>query len=92
MLAALPQRPQQEIAGPWDKYEAATTAEARLAKGLDKPGTILQHIQGKNPAGFDYRYNLHYGRDYTEGHPLVAAIREIPDQETERRARDAEAR
>lgn len=92
LLAPLPMRLQDEITGLWDEYEAAETAEARLAKGLDKLETILQHIQGKNPDDFDYRYNLHYGRDYTEGLPLIAAVREILDQETEARARAAEAR
>lgn len=92
LLDPLPARLRDEIAGLWDEYEAAETAEARLAKGLDKLETILQHIQGKNPDDFDYRYNLHYGRDYTAEHPLIAAIREILDQETERRALEAEAR
>lgn len=92
LLAPLPQRLRQEIAGLRDEYEAAATAEARLAKGLDKLETILQHIQGTNPAGFDYRYNLHDGRDHTGADPLIAAIREILDEDTERRALEAEAR
>lgn len=92
LLAPLPERLQQEITGLWDEYEAAETPEARLAKGLDKLETILQHIQGKNPDDFDYRYNLHYGRDYTTEHPLIAAVRDILDQETEQRAREVEAR
>ena len=31
----------------WDAYEAAASPEARLAKGLDKLETILQHTQGE---------------------------------------------
>lgn len=61
--------------------------EARLAKALDKLETILQHTQGRNPADFDYRFNLTYGRQYTEGHPVLAAVRALLDDETERRAR-----
>ena len=73
----------------WDEYESATTREARIAKALDKLETILQHTQGANPPGFDYRFNLGYGREHTESPPLIAAIREILDRETEERAREA---
>ncbi|MGB5246320.1 MAG: HD domain-containing protein [Woeseia sp.] len=92
LLRPLPTRLQREITSLWDEYEAAETPEARLAKGLDKLETILQHIQGENPDDFDYRYNLHYGRDYTTDHPLIAAVRDILDVETERRAQEAEQR
>ena len=91
LLEPLPQRLQDEIAGLWDEYERAETAEARLAKGMDKLETILQHIQGKNPDDFDYRFNLHYGQRYTADNPLTAAIREMLDVETEQRAREVEA-
>lgn len=60
--------------------------KARLAKALGKLETILQHIQGDNPPDFDYRFNLEYGRRYTEGDPLLARIRGILDEETEVRA------
>jgi len=76
----------------WDEYEAGKTVEARLAKGLDKLETILQHTQGKNPDRFDYRFNLTYGREYTDGHPLLVALRELLDAETTRRAEAAEPR
>lgn len=91
LLEPLPARLRDEIAALWDEYEAAVTPEARLAKGLDKLETILQHTQGKNPDDFDYRFNLGYGRNYTTGEPLIAALREILDEETERRAREADA-
>jgi putative hydrolase of HD superfamily len=81
-----------EITALWDEYESAQTNEARLAKALDKLETILQHTQGKNPASFDYRFNLDYGREYTMSPPLIAAIREILDQETEDKARAREER
>ena len=45
--------------------------EAKLAKGLDKLETILQHTQGKNPADFDYAFNLAYGRRYTAEDPVL---------------------
>jgi len=79
-----------EIVELWDEYEAATTPEARLAKALDKLETILQHTQGDNPPGFDYRFNLGYGREYTAGDPLIEAMRRILDEETERRAEEEE--
>ena len=91
LLAPLPAAQRDEITALWDEYEAARTPEARLAKALDKLETILQHTQGRNPADFDYRFNLGYGRQYTGDHPLLAAVRAILDDETERRAREGEA-
>lgn len=90
LLAPLPERIRVEITALWDEYEGATSPEARLAKALDKLETILQHNQGRNPSGFDYRFNLEYGARYTEEPPLIASIRAEMDQETERRAREAE--
>ena len=86
LLAPLPAALRDEIAGLWDEYEAATSREAKLAKALDKLETIMQHNQGKNPPDFDYRFNLGYGRQYTGGEPLIVAVREILDKETEERA------
>lgn len=92
LLAPLPAALQNEIAALWDDYEAASTPEARLAKALDKLETILQHTQGRNPSDFDYRFNLTYGRQFTGDHPVLAAVRAILDEETERRARESERR
>ena len=78
-----------ELVALWDEYEAAFTPEARVAKGLDKLETIMQHNQGRNPAGFDYAFNLGYGRSYTTDDPRLAAIRALLDRDTEQRARDA---
>jgi putative hydrolases of HD superfamily len=86
LLEPLPAALKSEIASLWDEYEAAQSAEAKLAKALDKLETIMQHTQGKNPPAFDYRFNLAYGREHTADHPLIAAIRAILDAETERRA------
>ena len=84
----LPAAARAEILGLWEEYEATTTREARLAKGLDKLETILQHSQGRNPPGFDLAYNLDYGRAETAVEPLLARLRESLDAAT--RARIAE--
>jgi len=89
LTAPLPPALRDEIVALWDEYEAARTREARLAKGLDKLETILQHTQGRNPADFDYDFNLGYGRRYTETDPLLAALRDRLDEATRRRAEDA---
>jgi 5'-deoxynucleotidase YfbR-like HD superfamily hydrolase len=86
LVAPLPQSLHDDIVGLWDEYEAAETPTAKLAKGLDKLETILQHTQGRNPPGFDYRFNLGYGREHTERPPLIATIRDILDRATEERA------
>src|SRR5690349_15210734 len=90
LLAPLPLAQQSEILALWDEYEAAASPEARLAKGLDKLETILQHTQGKNPADFDYRFNLGYGRQHTDHHPVLSHLRQILDDATEARARSAD--
>jgi putative hydrolase of HD superfamily len=86
LLGPLPARRQQEIVSLWDEYEAAATAEARLAKALDKLETILQHTQGRNPPDFDYRFNLTYGRQHTASPALIALLRAMLDRATEARA------
>jgi putative hydrolase of HD superfamily len=86
LLEPLPTARQLEFTTLWDEYEAAATPEARLVKALDKLETILQHNQGKNPADFDYAFNLDYGRQYTGGHPVIVELRRLLDEETERSA------
>lgn len=86
LLRPLAERQRAEILALWDEYDAARTPEARLAKALDKLETILQHTQGDNPPGFDYRFNLGYGREHTAHPPLIAAMRAVLDQATEDRA------
>ena len=87
LLQPLPDSLRDEITALWDEYEAAASPEARLAKGLDKLETILQHTQGANPPDFDYRFNLGYGRQYTADHPVLVELRRVLDEETESRAR-----
>jgi len=91
LTASLPRALQDEILELWDEYEATSSPEAKLAKGLDKLETILQHTQGKNPADFDYAFNLAYGQRYTAADPVLAALRARLDQETARRAKDPRA-
>lgn len=90
LLQPLPQAQQAEILGLWDEYESAASPEARLAKGLDKLETILQHTQGTNPPDFDYRFNIGYGRQHTDHHPVLVELRRILDEATESRARNAD--
>jgi putative hydrolase of HD superfamily len=90
LLAPLPPSVRADIVSLWDDYESGGSREARLAKGLDKLETILQHTQGRNPADFDYRFNLGYGRSHTGHDPLLAEIRERLDADTVRRAEEAE--
>ena len=93
LIAPLPPALRQEITELWDEYEAAGSPEAKVAKGLDKLETILQHNQGKNPANFDYAFNLDYGQRYTAADPIMSALRERLDKETARRAKnEAEGR
>ena len=86
LVAPLPAATASEIVQLWDEYEAATTSEAKLAKALDTLETIMQHTQGENPADFDYRFNLAYGRSDTRGHPVITALRDVLDADTESRA------
>jgi putative hydrolase of HD superfamily len=84
LIAPLPPALRQEIVDLWDEYEAAGSPEAKIAKGLDKLETILQHNQGKNPANFDYAFNLEYGLRYTGADPIMSALRQRLDEETAR--------
>lgn len=86
LVEALPEELRAEFVSLWDEYEAGDSTEARAAKALDKVETILQHIQGRNPEGFDYDFNLEYGKAYTSKVPIAAAIRELLDIETKARA------
>ena len=88
LIAPLPPALRREIIELWDEYEAAGSPEAKVAKGLDKLETILQHNQGKNPANFDYAFNLDSGQRFTAADPIMSALRERLDEETARRAKD----
>jgi putative hydrolase of HD superfamily len=89
LMQTLPQPLFESFLGLWDEYENASSAEARIVKGLDKLETILQHNQGQNPADFDYGFNLGYGQKHMAAHPLLGQIRALLDAGT--RARQAQA-
>ena len=72
----------------WEDYNAAATPEARLVKALDKAETIIQHNQGKNPANFDYAFNLNYGASCFQDSPLLRDLRARLDEETSARLAD----
>lgn len=86
LLGHLPGPVAGDLMAIWEEYNAVATPEARLAKGLDRLETVLQHIQGANPPDFDYAFNLGYGREHTDPNPLLAALRASVDEETRRRA------
>ena len=68
-----------------DEYAAGETLEARIVKGFDRLETIVQHTQGQNPADFNYAFNLGYGTDRTDRHPLLRQLRRIADNKTRAR-------
>jgi putative hydrolase of HD superfamily len=90
LLAHLPMAAAARLLALWDEYNAVATPEARLAKGLDRLETVLTHVEGANAPGFDYAFNLRYGRAHTDAHPVIAALRAPVDAETERLAGQAE--
>jgi putative hydrolases of HD superfamily len=92
LVQPLPEAVQADLVALWDEYEAAASPEAKLAKGLDKLETILQHNQGAMPAGFDFLFNIEYGATYTRDHPVLVALRHVMDAETQQRAREQAAR
>lgn len=77
LISSLPRESQEEFLELWDDYENARSPEAVLAKALDKLETLMQHNQGSNPDGFDYEFNLSYGKSCTDATPLTAAIRAV---------------
>ena len=87
LVQPLPDGVQGEIMALWEEYEAAASPEAKLAKGLDKLETILQHNQGVMPVGFDFLFNIGYGAAYTRDHPVLSALRGVLDADTEQHAR-----
>ena len=74
----------------WDEYSEGRSAEALVAKALDKIETISQHNQGANPEEFDYGFNLEYGREIPISHGVIRKLREIVDRQTASLADSAE--
>ena len=82
VLSQLPKEQGDTIMALWQEYNDNATAEAKLVKALDKAETIIQHNQGNNPPGFDYDFNLVYGKQYFSDHLLLIQLRELLDKET----------
>ena|SRR5437868_5312375 len=82
LCAPLPGDLRQLIEGLCAEYEAGCSAESLMAKGLDKIETMLQHLVGANPPGFNYQFNLTYGRQITDRHPVLRQVRSSLDVET----------
>lgn len=85
LTAALPPAMRDELMALWEEYDAGSTPEGRLAKGLDKLETILQHAEGEHGPGFDLAFNLDYGRAATSADPLLARLRVKLDAATRER-------
>ncbi|MGE5702046.1 MAG: HD domain-containing protein [Clostridia bacterium] len=85
LSSLLPDNSRQKLLALWAEYNSGESKEARLVKALDKMETIIQHNQGKNPADFDYGFNLQYGKELAQFHPLLALLREQVDNETRKK-------
>lgn len=86
LTANLPPDLRDELRTLWDEYATGATREARLAKGIDKLETMMQHIGGAQAPGFDFLWNLGYARDRTDADPVLAALRRAVDARTRTRA------
>lgn len=82
LLLLLPGDLGEKIRKVWEEYEKAQTKEARFVKAMDKGETILQHCRGVNPPGFDYAFNLEYGREYFGESEMLSEFRKIIDEKT----------
>ncbi|MCA0987584.1 HD domain-containing protein [Guptibacillus algicola] len=85
---ALPPENQDAILALCKEYNKGETDEAKFVKALDKMETIIQHTQGTNPPGFDYTFNLTYGKEYELNDPLMKKIRKLIDLETKKKIDD----
>ena len=85
LCAPLPEDLRQRIIALCAEYEAGGSPESLMARGLDKIETMLQHLIGANPPGFDYRFNLTYGRPITDRHPVLRQVRSSLDAKMRRR-------
>lgn len=86
LTKSLPISLRDEILSLWEEYESGQTPEARSVKALDKLETIIQHNQGSNPEDFDYAFNLHYGKKYTDATSFFKKLRMLVDEETRHHA------
>lgn len=82
VFSLLPDQQANQMMELWLEYNHNTTPESMLVKALDKAETILQHNQGENPKGFDYRFNLGYGKEYFKDNEMLEQLRVIIDEKT----------
>jgi putative hydrolase of HD superfamily len=85
LCTPLPEDLRQRIEALCAEYEAGCSPESLMARGLDKIETMLQHLIGANPPGFDYGFNLTYGRRITDRHPVLRQMRSRLDSKMHRR-------
>ena len=86
LIQSLQDETRSKITALFQEYNEGMTAEARFVKAIDKLETLIQHNQGDNPANFDYDFNLKYGREYTDHDEILRKLRELIDQDTNKRA------
>jgi len=91
LTGPLPEPARTRLRERWEEYERAETPEGRFVRGLDKLETMLQHAHGANPSGFDYAFNLDYGRERTDADPLLRTLRELVDAMTRHRMAEVDA-
>lgn len=82
LCRCLPDDLQTEFLGLWDEYDKGESPEAIFAKGFDKLETMLQHLMDGTIGNIDFSFNLSYGVEQTDKHPLLKSIRELIDAET----------
>ncbi len=82
LTSALGRKQSGAILSLCQEYNRGETKESQFVKALDKMETIIQHTQGTNPPGFDYEFNLTYGKEYAEYDEMIKAIRDEIDKET----------
>ncbi len=85
LVGPLPEAARAELTRLYDDYLERRTPEARFVKAVDKLETLITHAEGANPAGFEYSFNLAYGRDATDVVPIVASMRCLADAKTRAR-------
>lgn len=85
LCAPLPQDLRDELLVLWGEYDAGVTPEAVMAKGFDKLETMLQHLVDGTTGNIDFPFNLTYGLDRTDKHPLLQSIRALVDEQTNSR-------
>ncbi|SFD25473.1 HD domain-containing protein [Clostridium uliginosum] len=82
LLGELEDSLKDELLQLWNEYNDGISKESKFVHGIDKIETLIQHIQGSNPANFDYNFNLEYGKVWTSQNEIFDMIRKVLDLET----------